>query len=135
MADIADKEFTIPTSEPLTFGVIQQIHEYNVANVVRPTVTVTQQPTSSSVAWKATLNLTFGALSRMVVFVTYPDLGSSIVAFDGSSFTPDFNGASALVSNDITGTYQITIIPNGGWVASPTIYVHTVSDTGGVNAA
>ncbi|TXH10201.1 MAG: hypothetical protein E6R04_06100 [Spirochaetes bacterium] len=69
---------------------------------------------------------------RMVVWVKYPDLDDKTeVAYDGAALTSTYDEGSTVTA--ITDGYRFLLKRNGGWISRPTVFVHVVSDLGGVN--
>lgn len=69
---------------------------------------------------------------RMVVWVKYPDLDDKTeVAYDGAALTSTYDDGSTVTA--ITDGYRFVLKRNGGWVSRPSVFVHVVSDLGGVN--
>lgn len=101
---------------------------------VAPTLTVlaplggtigTQTP------WKGRLFLhpNSGNITRIIIDVAYPSGVYETVYVN--ALTPDYNGASSVILT-APGTYEMSILRNGGWPASPRIFVHANTDRGGM---
>lgn len=107
------------------------------AEPVNPTVeNVTQgPPIRTNQFWECDLVLApeDGVINRIIVWVGYGDLNAVETAYDGASFTPDYNGLSTLEPLGGGNGFHVKLLRNGGWIGSPRVFVHANSDLGGVN--
>lgn len=119
---------------------------YNSGNQVDPPVAVTVSgltpaastvlTTDQGVQFDATVPapavLTSAGGGRMVVWVKYPDLDDKTeVAYDGAALTSTYDDGSTVSA--ITDGFRFVLKRNGGWISKPSVFVHIVSDLGGVN--
>lgn len=103
-------------------------------SAVNPTVTVSApigQAIGTQTAWKARIAIASGngSITRVIVMAEFPNFDETV--YRNGSFTAAYNGASSYVNNG-NGTIDLAIIRNGGWPASPNIYVHANTDQGGM---
>jgi len=73
-----------------------------------------------------------GTIAELIVWVAYADLSVVEVVYDGSGFTPNFNGAS--IATDLGGgDVRLLIKRNAGWPSAPRFFVRARNTDGGVN--
>jgi len=68
-------------------------------------------------------------IDSCVIFVTFPETGGSQVIFVDSMFQPGFTGQST--RNTALGLWTFSVIPDGGWNGSPSLYAYATTAEGG----
>lgn len=103
---------------------------------VKPTVTTSPATPARLTATEPVVVSVRGQgseIERIIVYASFASLSVVEVIFQGSAFTPNYNGQSSVTA--VADGYDLTIRRNNGWPDSPEIFTHANTDKGGVNAA
>jgi hypothetical protein len=109
---------------------------YSMAPAVGSDLLATQ-PVVFELAVTPPATLNHAVNGRVIVWVLYPGLdGQTEVVYDGEKFTAAFDGQGK-TEDTMSGPNllrrRFTVVRNGGWPASPRLFIHANTDKGGLN--